>query len=570
MLIARIRRATNDDRGAVAVIVTILFASMVLFAMGALAIDTGQFYSEKAQLQNGADAGAVAIAESCAKGACDTSLAAHYANANANDNKSDIDPLTDTPCGNGGTLAPCADPNLCPDPPAGANWVDVQTSTHTSDDKHALPPIFGKAVLGDKYNGQIHACAQAIWGFPGKATVAPFAISQCEFIDAIKGGVPADPPPYLASPDNTPLPPAFPYPPRYDGTGTQYPLPGGETVVALHGTPSVNSGGSFDTAGDAEGFGKNTGSNKPFNVAQDSTQYEAGGGSLKISWATGAAGESAVSANVPVAKNSVYVATGWVYGTGAPSTKLYVNNPGTSAQVFSSTQLGDSAWHQLSLQFTAAGTNINVGLMSAQATTLGQVTWLDEVTVRLKNNPRCSGFTPNDNPPSGWDQPGGFGWLADTDGTDDCSVTVNVAHTVWDNTGASLPPKCKTLLQNASCTYSAMHAVPPTCQPNVLYVPIFDWTCKQGSCDTTANCYGSKPAGSNGCYHFTGFAGFVPSGFQLNGTGGLIQSSLVSNNKYCTGNDKCVYGFFIGEFAELPDSEGGGEDFGISFFNLSG
>jgi hypothetical protein len=62
----------------------------------------------------------------------------------------------------------------------------------------------------------------------------------------------------------------------------------------------------------------------------------------------------------------------------------------------------------------------------------------------------------------------------------------------------------------------------------------------------------------------------VPTGFQLNGSGGLVQSSFISNNKYCSGNDKCVYGFFIGEFAELPDSEGGGADFGIAFYNLSG
>jgi hypothetical protein len=573
MLTARMRRAASDDRGAVAVIVIVLFASMVLFAMGALAIDTGQFYSEKAQLQNGADAAAVAIAETCAKGTCDTSLANHYANANANDNKSDID--SDTPCGNGGGLASCAQANLCPDPPAGANWVDVQTSTHTSDDQHALPPVFGKAVLGDKYNGQIHACAQAVWGFPGKATVAPFAISQCEFIDAIGNGDPSDPPPYLVAPDNTPLPLRFPVD-RYDGTGSQNPVQGGETVVALHGTPNAANGGSFDTGADSWAGSKGT--PKPVSVTQDTTFFQAGLGSLKTVWSAGASGaESALATNVPsgnptLTVGSVYVLTGWVYGNvtspTSPAVRLYVKNG--ASQVFSATQVGDGSWHQLTIQFTAASTRVDLGLITASASTANQVTWLDEVSLQLKNNPRCAGFTPNDNPPSGWDQPGGFGWLADTDGTDDCSVTVNVAHTIWDNTGASLPTKCKSVLQNASCAYNAMHATPPTCQPSVLYVPIFDWTCKQGSCDTTTNCYGGKPAGSNGCYHFTGFAGFVPSGFQLNGAGGLTQSSLVSNVKYCTGNDKCVYGFFIGEFAELPNSEGGGEDFGISFFNLSG
>ena len=50
------------DRRAVAV----LIGGGVLFGMGALVIDVGQLYQNRAELQNGADAAALAVAKSCA------------------------------------------------------------------------------------------------------------------------------------------------------------------------------------------------------------------------------------------------------------------------------------------------------------------------------------------------------------------------------------------------------------------------------------------------------------------------------------------------------------------------
>lgn len=56
---------TNDrERGAVAVISALLL--VVLLGCAAIAVDVGMLYSERAQLQNGADAGAIAIAQDCA------------------------------------------------------------------------------------------------------------------------------------------------------------------------------------------------------------------------------------------------------------------------------------------------------------------------------------------------------------------------------------------------------------------------------------------------------------------------------------------------------------------------
>jgi hypothetical protein len=69
---------------------------LVLIGAGALAVDTGQIYAERAQLQNAADSSALAVADSCAKGSCKTalsgasSLAARIADANSNDNASTV------------------------------------------------------------------------------------------------------------------------------------------------------------------------------------------------------------------------------------------------------------------------------------------------------------------------------------------------------------------------------------------------------------------------------------------------------------------------------------------------
>ena len=57
-----------DERGAVSVIVALLMVPLLGFA--AVAIDVAAMYAEQQQLQTGADAGALAIAQDCGRGAC--------------------------------------------------------------------------------------------------------------------------------------------------------------------------------------------------------------------------------------------------------------------------------------------------------------------------------------------------------------------------------------------------------------------------------------------------------------------------------------------------------------------
>lgn len=73
----------SGERGAAGVMVAVMM--LVLIGAGAVAVDVGQIYAERAQLQNGADAGALAVALSCKQGACNPALADGLANSNSND-----------------------------------------------------------------------------------------------------------------------------------------------------------------------------------------------------------------------------------------------------------------------------------------------------------------------------------------------------------------------------------------------------------------------------------------------------------------------------------------------------
>lgn len=73
------RLRAGNQRGAAAATVAILMVVLMIFA--ALAIDLGAAYSERQQLQNGADSAALAIARSCQRGQCQD-VADQYVKAN--------------------------------------------------------------------------------------------------------------------------------------------------------------------------------------------------------------------------------------------------------------------------------------------------------------------------------------------------------------------------------------------------------------------------------------------------------------------------------------------------------
>ncbi|GAB4099292.1 pilus assembly protein TadG-related protein [Sinomonas halotolerans] len=150
------RVGPRDERGAVAIMVGLLMIALI--SAGALAVDIGRIGAEKAQLQNGADASALAIAANCADNpaSCTGSsggLAGQYTPANSNN----------------GSAVPAS--ITFPS----ATTVTVQTSTPTSGLPLILAPVFG--VL----TAQVDASATAEWGYPGAGSSFPLALSNTCF-----------------------------------------------------------------------------------------------------------------------------------------------------------------------------------------------------------------------------------------------------------------------------------------------------------------------------------------------------------------------------------------------------
>ncbi|MET0887749.1 MAG: TadE/TadG family type IV pilus assembly protein [Mycetocola sp.] len=153
----------SSERGASAVMVAILLVPLIGFV--AISVDVGALYWERAQLQNGADAAALAIAQDCADdtGCGDsTALAASYANDNAIDGAANV-------------LAPVF-PN--------AHTVIVSDSTRVAGtDAEAIRHPFA-ALIGTT-STTVGASATAEWGPPGAGPVLPLALSFCEFEESL-------------------------------------------------------------------------------------------------------------------------------------------------------------------------------------------------------------------------------------------------------------------------------------------------------------------------------------------------------------------------------------------------
>ena len=163
------RQRLRSEDGAVLVFVALML--VVIIGFGAIAVDAGALYQEHRELQNGADAAALAIAQSCSESstivACaggmadvDT-LAEFYADPNAEDDLSEA----------------AVDLSLW-----NANTVVVETSTIESGQSPGqLSTLFAR-VLGID-TATTTARAKARWGSPvfGSLGTLPLVISACEY-----------------------------------------------------------------------------------------------------------------------------------------------------------------------------------------------------------------------------------------------------------------------------------------------------------------------------------------------------------------------------------------------------
>jgi len=147
----------NGERGAAGVMVALLM--VVLIGAGSLAVDTGEIYAERAQLQNAADAGALAVAQRChAAGTCTVTQALTWARElagpNSNDGASAVDSVDlSTP-----------------------GQVKVVTSTLGSNGAGFLTKMFASALNAGP--ATVRAAATASWAPPTSGSSFPLAISD--------------------------------------------------------------------------------------------------------------------------------------------------------------------------------------------------------------------------------------------------------------------------------------------------------------------------------------------------------------------------------------------------------
>ncbi|MBT2567416.1 Tad domain-containing protein [Arthrobacter sp. ISL-85] len=160
-----------DERGAISVIIAILL--VVLLGFAAIAIDVGVLYSEHSQLQNGADAAAIGMAQKCARNATDTlcttpTLAATLANQNALDGSSNVRSVA-------------------------LDTLGRKVTVFTTAAEKGAPPdsvsLFFADVLGIP-TAKVGASASALWGSPNKGPTAfPLAFSVCQVQNMVDQGL---------------------------------------------------------------------------------------------------------------------------------------------------------------------------------------------------------------------------------------------------------------------------------------------------------------------------------------------------------------------------------------------
>lgn len=150
----------KSERGAVAITVAFLMVSLVGFT--AIAVDVGTLYMDRKELQNGADAAALALAQSCAQGACEAdqpAMATSYARGNKRDAKIDS-VVVQSPGEDGPTSV---------------------TVTVRSIREHWFAPVLGNN------SSEVGASATATWDGIGGAHVSPFTVSLCHLTDVLQG-----------------------------------------------------------------------------------------------------------------------------------------------------------------------------------------------------------------------------------------------------------------------------------------------------------------------------------------------------------------------------------------------
>lgn len=140
--------------------------------------------------------------------------------------------------------------------------------------------------------------------------------------------------------------------------------------------------------------------------------------------------------------------------------------------------------------------------------------------------------------PSGQDIPGGFGWLSTNPGV--CDITATIGSWVAVSPGAS---------PSQACNPSDLDDIVGT----VVLIPYFDMHTGTGN--------GAK-------YRVYGFGALYVTGYYF--AGQYRVDSLIDGKRPCTGNDRCIQGYFIGDWTVNGGGSVGGPGLGLDLVQLTG
>jgi Flp pilus assembly protein TadG len=202
-----LRRRFDSDRGAIAVMVAVLFSTGILLGFVALVVDVGLLYSEREQSISGADAAARTLAITCANSpttcgsASDVTRAGNAASADAPTGKTSITSVQ-RPCvryavasmptctgTTKGNQTDCYSPTTALT--AGVNYVEVRTNT-TVPDSTVLPVGFASTLVPGYKGPNVGACARVAWAAADKVpNTTGLSFAQCDLpttLTSVKAG----------------------------------------------------------------------------------------------------------------------------------------------------------------------------------------------------------------------------------------------------------------------------------------------------------------------------------------------------------------------------------------------
>ncbi len=310
----------REERGATMMVFSILLAFGVSMGMLAISVDVGAMMLERRQLQNGADATSLALADVCARGEADCNPATNtpvlkpLLNLNSGrDAKSQFDPArgTNGQCGRVPgepampgcpTTGDITDLRECTPLPSwlttgdGVNipYVETYSLTESNEsDPSLLPRYFSQLLAGGGSDVSVTACARAAWGAPKSfAATVPVTFSTCEWQRATSNG--AD---YV---EDGPMGPW----PGYGGAGQPaWPDASKEVVIQLQDPSAEDADCAWNGKDTSGGFGyirEADGTGCSALVSTDGWTRIDTGNSVSPDCTTGFGGMRGTTINIPV------------------------------------------------------------------------------------------------------------------------------------------------------------------------------------------------------------------------------------------------------------------------------